>query len=320
MTVNYTDKALDAERVSVLVICFNQERFVEAALASVLQQTHKNYELIIVDDASEDNSVEVIQAWSTRYSVDTILIAKQHNGGVCKSINSGLAAATGSYIALLAADDIWYPRKLEIQLRQLQKLPDAYGVVYGNADRMTESGAPMVGSFLSGDLEMSVMPEGDIFETLLKRNFIPVLSTLIRSACFDRVGTYDESLVYEDWDFWLRVSALYKFAYTEEVLACYRVVDSSLSRSLGSKGWESDIRMYKKILGLRSHLDPTIRGQLANRGEMLYYAGSRRRRYHAWVWWRYGGGRPAFLRLLLSFGCIYKFDSFYSFGRANRQG
>lgn len=278
-------------RVSVVVVTYDQARFLPEALGSVLAQTFTDYEVVVVDDASSDGSVAVVEEWAARHGVDVTLVAHSSNTGPCRSLNDGIARARGEYVALLSGDDAWLPRKLEVQVAQLDALPAAVGVAYGDAYLMDESGDELPGRFVETHRSFDAPPEGDLFEVLLESNFIPGPATLFRRRCLEETGAFDESLAYEDWDFWIRFAARFRFAYTPEVLARYRVVTNSLVRSLGVRGNESDLRMYRKALGVRPAADPYIRSRIAGLAEWLYHSGGGSRRRYAWLWWRYGGDR-----------------------------
>jgi glycosyltransferase involved in cell wall biosynthesis len=217
--------------VTVLVGCFNHSRFVEECLESVRNQTYHNRELIIFDDCSPDNSVEVIQSWIERTKVPCRFIQHARNMGLCKSLNEVIPLARGKYISGLAADDAWLPKKLETQVTLMESLPNRVGVVYSDAYQMDEQGKLLPDLFIGAHRKLDGYPQGQVEEILWQGNFIPAMTTMTRRECFDHVGLYDESLFYEDWDMWLRIAREFDFAFSSEPTAKYRIVGTSMMRS-----------------------------------------------------------------------------------------
>ena len=222
-----TDKPL----VSMIVLCYNQAQFVVETLESVKAQTYKPTQLIIFDDCSSDDSVAVIEKWLLENDVECIFIRHERNQGICKSLNQALSHAIGKYISMIASDDIWLPDKIATQVEIMESQPDQVGVVYSDAFRIDEDGNVLPDKFIPADRRLPEMPQGQILNTLLEGNFIPGMATLIRRSCFDKVGPYDESLRWEDWDMWMRIARDYHFAYSPVPSARYRVHPKSVSHS-----------------------------------------------------------------------------------------
>lgn len=260
--------------VSIIATCFNHERYVETCLASIRAQTYTNTEVIICDDASTDRSPELIRDWVRREALDCRLILHEKNVGLCATLNEALAAASGEFVALIATDDRWVPEKTEVQVRQFRTLPQAVGVLYSDAFLMDPQGSVLPGTFIEGlraarsprlCARFDRPPEGDIARVLLRGNFIPAMTTLVRKECLDRVGPYDEGLVYEDFDMWLRMARHYEFRFTPEPVAYYRVVPTSLARTMGERGAASTLRIYEKWLAQGGGERAFVRGQIARR-------------------------------------------------------
>lgn len=216
--------------VSVIALSYNQERFVEAALDSIRSQDYPHVHLIIVDDGSTDGSVDRIRRWLDVTQTEATLIVHPRNMGVCRSLNDALRLAVGEFVAMLAADDIWLPGMLTRHVIALRSAPPEVGVVFSDAFHIDEAGARVEGRFMTSGREPRVI-DGAIFEELLLGNFIPAMTTLTRRECFEKVGSYDESLLYEDWDMWLRIARRYRFSFSSVVSAEYRIVSSSLTRT-----------------------------------------------------------------------------------------
>lgn len=218
--------------VSAVVLCYNHARFVTECLDSVKAQGYSNLELVINDDASTDNSARVIEDWVARNSdIPSRFLRNQANQGLCRSMNRAVANANGKYFCGIAADDAWLARKLTNQVRLMESLPEKVGVVYSDALRIDEQGTVLPPTFLETTLrncQISQPPQGDIHLALWQANFVAPMTTLIRRACFDRVGLFDEDKFAEDWDMWLRISRHYDFVYSPEISAKYRKVQSSI--------------------------------------------------------------------------------------------
>ncbi|HXI23992.1 MAG TPA: glycosyltransferase [Pyrinomonadaceae bacterium] len=236
--------------VSVLVACYNQARYVEECLDSVLNQTYENIELIIIDDCSQDDSASVIQRWLVTNNFTATFFRHQQNQGICKTFNAALQRATGEYVCVLAADDVYLPEKIECQVRIMENLPPKVGVVYSDSWQMDVDGNPLAEKFIEAHRQFQVMPEGNLFSVLLRGNFIPAMATMIRRECFATVGPYDEELVYEDFDMWLRIARHYDFAFSATISAKYRIVPESMTRVLrkGTTALKSEFRIFEKLI------------------------------------------------------------------------
>ncbi len=263
-----------APLVSVIATCFNHERYVERCLASIRAQTYPQTEVIICDDASTDRSPELIREWVRREAMDCRLILHEKNVGLCATLNEALAAASGQFVAMIATDDLWLPEKTEVQVRQFHDVPRCVGVLYSDALLVNPEGTVLSGTFIEGlraarsprlCARFQRPPEGDIARVLLRGNFIPAMTTLVRKECFERVGPYDEDLVYEDFDMWLRIARHYEFRFTPGPLAYYRVVPTSLARTMGERGALSTLRVYQKWLADGRGQTGFVREQIARR-------------------------------------------------------
>jgi glycosyltransferase involved in cell wall biosynthesis len=219
--------------VSAIVLCYNQAQFVVECLESVKAQNYPNLELIINDDASKDSSVAVIEAWLAKNNIPHIFLKNNANQGICRSLNNVLSHANGKYVSGIASDDVWLSNKLLKQVQLMEQMPEKVGVVYSDALQMDEQGKLLPVKFFDErrNCNLMVNPQGNVHLAFWQNNFIPPMTTMIRRKCFDRVGLYDESLFAEDWDMWLRISRFYDFAYSPEISAKYRIVNTSATRS-----------------------------------------------------------------------------------------
>jgi len=217
--------------VSVVAINYNFEKYVLEALESVRQQHYDNIELIIIDDHSTDNSVALIKYWMSTYTGPCRLIVNEKNLGVCATLNKAFTGATGKYIAAIATDDIWLPDKTTIQVQLLESAGQDVCAVYSDAYLIREDGSLRDKRFME-IRNVKGFPQGEIFEALLTDNFIPAMSVLLKMECFKAVGKFDEQLVYEDYDMWLRLARKYKFLFSDYMSVKYRIKDKSLSTSI----------------------------------------------------------------------------------------
>jgi len=252
--------------VTVIATCFNHERFVIECLESVRAQTYQNVQLIIMDDRSTDGSVRLIQDWVNRTGTECMLILHDENRGVCRTRNEALSHARGRYISSLSTDDTWYPEKLAVQVEQFESVPETVGVLYSDAELMDVDGCALPRMFFESSRHVRSFadpPEGDIFAKLLEVVFVPAMTTMIRRECFARVGPYDESLAYEDWDMLLRLARRFDFGFTPYVCARYRIHESSLSHTLGSRGLESDIQIFLKHVDYSPQTDALLWDRIA---------------------------------------------------------
>lgn len=209
--------------MSVVLPTYNRANLLGRAIQSVLNQTYRNFELIIVDDGSKDDTDEVISRFR-----DPRLIFLQHksNLGGAAARNTGINKSQGEYIAFLDSDDLWLEEKLEKQIELIGKAPHHIGVVYTGMLR-----------FEGNQIKYYPPPEvkvidHNIHHQLLKKNFIGTPATLVRRECFQSVGMFDERLPrLQEWELWIRVSAEYDFLFIDQPLVKTYQVDNSISKN-----------------------------------------------------------------------------------------
>lgn len=233
------DTGLDrAERplITVVAVCFNHAPYVQECLNSIAAQTFMDFELIVTDDASKDNSPQLITDWLSASKMGGQFIRHTFNRGLCKTLNEALAAASGRYIAMIATDDRWHPNRLEVHVDYLRQINAKDAILYSDARTMDAHGTILSNSFICNARHGFVPPSGDIFDALADGNFIPAMTVLIPTDALRAVGGYDESLTYEDYDMWLRLAAAgYPFEFVPATLADYRILGNSLVRTLNSR-------------------------------------------------------------------------------------
>ena len=224
--------------VTVICLCYNHANFVIEALESVLNQTHPNVELIIADDFSTDNSVEVIKNWLVQHPEIPFLVNKENLGNT-KTFNKCLKLAKGDYIIDLASDDFLKTDCIVNQLEGFEKTTyENVGLIYGNASLISENGNFIKNYFeTNSTLErIKKQPTGDIYIGLLNgNNNLCSISALVKREVFDTLNGYDENLAYEDYDFWIRAARIYNFDYVDKILVQKRVLKDSMYALLTQK-------------------------------------------------------------------------------------
>lgn len=208
--------------VSVIIPTYNCETYIEETLKSVLDQTFKDLELIVVDDGSADRTREIVASYGARVRLIT-----QTNSGVCAARNYGIREAAGRYICLMDHDDYWFPEKLALQLGEMSKHPEI-GIVYSSfiwwhPDLKGIFPNPSSFDQALGPVGIDEEFSGWIYHLLLLDCWVLTSSALISAEVFDKCGVFDESLPYsEDWDLWLRISQEYPFTKLKKPLTLYR--------------------------------------------------------------------------------------------------
>mgnify|MGYP003575948769 CR=1 FL=1 len=212
--------------VSVICLCYNHSHYVVEAMASVLRQSYNNCELIVVDDASSDESVDVIERFrQLNPSVKFIRLSK--NAGNCRAFNHGLRISRGEFIIDLAAEDVLMPERIEEGLKAFQRAGTEYGVNFTDAEYIDADGTLLYRH--SDRFPHHTVPQGDVYKELIQRYFICPPSMMFSRKVMDHLRGYDESLAYEDFDFWIRSSREFKYCYTPQVLVKKRILANSLS-------------------------------------------------------------------------------------------
>jgi glycosyltransferase involved in cell wall biosynthesis len=213
--------------VSVIIPAYNAEAFIQQTLGSVLSQTYKNIEVLVVDDGSQDRTPEIVRLVAQADS--RVRLLQQANVGVAIARNRAIQLSKGEYIAPLDADDVWYPEKLEKQVNCFLQASPYVGLVYCWSAHIDEENQ-LTGGWIAHGLE------GQVFFPLVYRNFIGNASApLMRRTCLEQVGLYNTNLKMqnaqgtEDWDIYLRIAEKYEFRVIPELLVGYRQVNGSMS-------------------------------------------------------------------------------------------
>jgi glycosyltransferase involved in cell wall biosynthesis len=195
--------------ISVVIPVFNSAHSINAALESVFAQTFRAFEVIVVDDGSEDHAelTEALADWA-----DRIQYIRQANGGPARARNTGIARAKGDLVAFLDADDEWLPEKLAKQVEYFERHPET-GLLHTGVVGVASAGAA-----ISGAPRQAFC---DLFHTAF---FVNTLTVMVPSRVLTEIGSFDErpEIHIEDWDLWLRIAAQYPVGYISEPLAVHR--------------------------------------------------------------------------------------------------
>jgi len=207
--------------VSVIIPALNAAEWIGETLQSILAQSFREFEVIVVDGGSADDTLSITKGFGKSVK----LICKPHSGKSA-SRNAGIYAAQGEYIAFIDADDLWLPKKLELQLQMFIRNPNL-SWVYCDGYLFEGKSTKNIMTFGS----MSHLHSGDILCPLLLNDFIPSPTPVIRYKIIDEIGYFNETLLRrepEDWDMWLRIAAHYPIGFVNRPLVRYRLHPNSL--------------------------------------------------------------------------------------------
>lgn len=221
--------------ISVIIPTYNRADVLGRAIDSVLNQTYEDYEIIIVDDCSDDNTKEVVRKFDDGRIK---FIRHENNKGGAAARNTGIAAARGKYIAFLDSDDEWVPNKLQAQIGLLRDTGNLTSCIYTGYKVVREDGT----------IESGPTPKkkGDIYEDELYRDWVsPTSTVMVESRVFEKSGLFDPELpAKQDYDMWLRISQNFKFDFIEKPLAkLYEGSDGRITANV-----EARIEGHEKVL------------------------------------------------------------------------
>ncbi len=239
---------------SVIALCHNHASFVREALDSIIAQTYPYLEVWLVDDASTDGSPAILQEYAVRHPTWHLLLLPE-NVGNCRAFNQAFFQSRGEFVIDFATDDVLLPARVAQQVAAFQAAAATVGVVYSNAELIDESGR-LLGlhhrPYGPGRLKPAPA-SGWVFDEVLRRYFISTPTMMMRRACLETLGGYDETLAYEDFDFWVRASRNWQFLYLDEITTRKR----KHPRSMSAKAYQrhdpylaSTIRVCAKALAL----------------------------------------------------------------------
>jgi len=230
--------------VSIIAVCYNHSKYAVECLNSIVSQSYENIELIIIDDCSSDNSVQLIKHWMRKNQVNCKFIAHEKNVGICRTLNEGLEKCCGYYVQLIATDDVLYKNKIKDQVRLLESEKSS-GYSYTNFSLINEQGEVLENQHYPENYS----PPEDLFREMLKKKsdkkfmaFHPA-TILARKDAIMEVGGADERFLQEDFYIWLNVSFIYDGKYCPSLGIKYRKLSHSLSGRLG-ENLHSKVRTF----------------------------------------------------------------------------
>jgi glycosyltransferase involved in cell wall biosynthesis len=252
-------------QVSVIIPTFNCAALVKEAIESALAQTYRDFEVIVVDDGSDDDTTSVVAQFGS-----DIHYLRQTNQGASAARNQGIAMSRGKYIAFLDADDVWKPNKLAEQIPVLER-DSSIGLVYSDWAITSENGETKASQLK--DLKPA---SGYVFDGLVQCGFILTSGTVVRRSCLEDVGHFDKTLsIAQDYDLWLRICYRWKIELVNKVLVTKRDRNGNLSSNLVKTATER-IALFDKALKNFTDMTPAtrrlVKNQLAyNHWDVGYY-------------------------------------------------
>lgn len=260
--------------VSVLTASYNMGHFITEAIESVARQSYANIQHVIIDDGSTDDTKQIVEP----YLKDSRLeFHYQANQGQTVAKNAGLKRARGDFICYLDADNLWYPDKLEKQLKVFSGLPAEYKIVYTLQEDIDGQG-----KVIPTPANLQRYHSGRISGHLLADNFVTFNTAMIRKICFEDLGGFDESLARSiDYELFLRFSTKYEFHFIPEITTSYRIWEGQMSQDKGRRHRAGLMIMERFLSDHPDLVEPDVvrkaRGRVyTTRGD--YHAGNRQYR------------------------------------------
>ncbi len=251
-----------APLVSVIIPVYNAAAYVRETVDSALHQAYPNLEVIVVDDGSTEDLSWVAAAYGTR-----VRYVRKPNGGPASARNLGIRMASGAYLAFLDADDLWEPDKLRAQMDLLLRHPSV-GLVYSAMSEIDEQGL-----LRQPSRGRHARPSGDIAEALFWHNWVPTSTVVIRKACLEQVGGFDEArelISVEDYDMWLRIAERHEALYVDQPLARYRLHAVGISRST-DRSYSGEALVIERAVVRRGAGNPSVRRMYRRRLARLFF-------------------------------------------------
>lgn len=237
--------------VTIIIPAFNHENFIKECLDSAEAQSFSNIELLIINDGSKDRTHQVIEEWLVNASDRWVRLEyiNQENKGLTSTLNWALKWAKGKYISPIASDDVMCPGKIELLVEDLEQKGDSYAAAFGDAQFMDEKGKTLdleikddTGNTLDSHqlflnyytfgrkIDLSNPDFFGSYSTLLSGNYLPAMSSLIRTEYIRNVGGWTSGNCVEDWELWLKLSKKHRFSLVKEVVALYRLHGSNATK------------------------------------------------------------------------------------------
>ncbi len=223
-------------KVSIVTPSFNQARYLEATLRSVLEQDYPNLEYIVIDGGSTDGSLEILQRYSDRLAY----WVSEPDAGQTDAINKGFARATGEILAWLNSDDLYRPGAVAQAVEFLQAHPEV-GMVYGDAEFIDEHGK-VIGRFAAAQTDYRKLRRGYVH--------IPQQAAFFRASLWKEVGPLDPSFYFAmDYDLWVRIAAVAPIRYVPRTWAAFRLHGDAKTMASADRCWPEMIRVHQRLGG-----------------------------------------------------------------------
>jgi len=252
--------------VTVVVVSYNHSKFVKENLDSIKNQTYKNIQLIVGDDASPDQSADVIEQWLQENKFSAEKNFHIQNTGLAAMLNECVALAKGKYIKLIAADDFLHPQALEKSVSKLESLGNKYGMLFTNTHTI-DNDSNIIEDIANYDTLGNIDPH--IFrKELIKGNRIAALTVLLRTDVLKETGKYDSKFIVEDFYRWLMISEKYLIGYIPEKLAYYRMHQENISKIR-----EEKIEMETILLQMMFDKEGIVKERVNRFTQKYYFSG-----------------------------------------------
>lgn len=239
--------------VDVIIPAYNAAHFLPSAIESVMAQTFPDWRILLVDDGSRDNTAEIIAPYQQRLG-DKLKYIHQENAGLPAARNTAIRHSTADFLALLDADDVWLPQRLELSLEKFKDRPDV-GLVYGFNARIDPAGK-VIDTFAKRNRHAEGWVAPYIYMRTLDLN-CPTVT--FRRSSVEEVGLFDETMrATEDRDLWVRIALRYKVALVPEVIAHYRVSPNAMTT-------DTDRMLTAQLRFVEKHFGSPGCGRIARR-------------------------------------------------------
>lgn len=272
--------------VTVVGLCYNHSRYVLETLESIRQQTYPNLEVLLFDDCSKDDSVEVIKKWLQQHQLNWKLIQHSNNQGITKSLNESLDLASGKYYKVIACDDMLLPEFIATMVNRFELLSDDYAMIYSDVltiNDQSEVFGQTPFAERGWDSEDKI-PSGKLFDQLAGWCFIPAVGTFMRTKYLKEIK-FDENLMIEDWDMWLQIARRFQIKGVAIAMAKYRIHSESMYQIQSPAYQDAELRIVKKHMGFSNVADKKIKEYIYKKSISLYMHGGLRPLY--WLWQRF---------------------------------
>lgn len=234
--------------VSVIVNCYNGEKYINEAISSVFEQTYQHWELLVWDNRSTDNTAAICASF-TDLRFRYILAPKHTNLGMARK--EAVKEAAGTWVCFLDCDDLWHPKKLEHQLEYIEALPDI-NIIYCQTKYLFEGSLESSWAknlHKSSARDENLKPKNIGFNSLLYKNYIPLVSALFYKESYDSVGGIDASLSQaEDYDLILKLAKIGSVYLVNETLCYYRIHGHNVTQSQLQLDHQECIKILNKFL------------------------------------------------------------------------